>query len=493
MTSDRQVRVRFAPSPTGYFHVGGARTALFDWLYARHYNGKFILRIEDTDRTRYNPAAIPDLLDALRWLGLFWDEGPDVGGKYGPYYQSDRLHLYRHYAEQLVHDGHAYYCYCSAERLAALREEQRAARVSPGYDRHCRFLTQQQIQDYQSQGISPVIRLAVPLEGTTEVDDLLRGRIVFDNRQLDDLVLLKSDGFPTYHLGVVVDDHLMDITHITRGEEWLSSTPKHVLLYRALGWEMPVTAHLPTILDPSGHGKLSKRKKQSADGSEHLIYVHEFREAGYLPEAMFNFLAMVGWSLDDKTEFMEREDFIKHFSLEKVSRSAAAFSYDKLDYMNAAYIRSLGMNDLAGRLQRVLLAKGWNASFDKVYALVPLVRERLETLEDVSSLVDFVFQDIDYPADMLVQDKLDRKSASAVLASAGRVLAQVAFTEDAVEQALRAEVDHLGLKARQYFGCLRVACTGRSVSPPLMGLIIVMGREMVMNRLVQAQNKLQAF
>ncbi|MCE5258860.1 MAG: glutamate--tRNA ligase [Chloroflexi bacterium] len=489
---NKEVRVRFAPSPTGYFHVGGARTALFDWLYARHNNGKFILRIEDTDRTRYNPAAIPDLLDALRWLGLFWDEGPEVGGKYGPYYQSDRLHFYRQYAQQLVDSGHAYRCYCSAERLTALRDEQRAAKLSPGYDRHCRCLTQKQVQDYEAQGIQPVIRLAVPLEGITVVEDLLRGRIEFDNRQLDDLVLLKSDGFPTYHLGVVVDDHLMEITHITRGEEWLSSMPKHVLLYQALGWEMPVTAHLPTILDPSGHGKLSKRKKQSADGSEHLTYVHEFREAGYLPEAMFNFLAMVGWSLDDKTEFMEREDFIRHFSLEEVSRSAAAFSYDKLDHMNAAYIRSLGYNDLAGRLQRTMLAAGVKTDFATMLALVPLVRERLETLEDITSLVDFVFQEIDYPAALLIQDKTDKLQTLAILESAAVALRTSGFDETELEQTLRPEVERLGLKARQYFGCLRVACTGRTVSPPLMGLMSVMGRDTILKRIQVAHSKLEA-
>lgn len=489
----KPVRVRFAPSPTGYFHVGGARTALFDWLYARHHNGKFILRIEDTDRTRYNPGAVPDLLESLRWLGLFWDEGPDVGGQFGPYYQSDRLHLYHQYTEQLVTGGQAYRCYCSPERLEALRDEQRTAKLSPGYDRHCRHLTQKQVSDYEAQGVKPVIRLAVPLEGVTAVDDLLRGHIEFDNRQLDDLVLLKSDGFPTYHLGVVIDDHLMEISHITRGEEWLSSAPKHVLLYRALGWDVPIIAHLPTILDPSGHGKLSKRKKKSDDGVEHLIYVHEFRDAGYLPEAMFNFLATVGWSYDDKTEFFYRDELIRYFDLQRVSRSAAAFSYDKLDHMNATYIRSLGANDLAGRLQRVMLRAGIQADFATMLALVPLVRERLETLEDITTLVDFVFQEIQYAPALLIQDKMDRASALAVLASAEQVLSEIAdYTESSLEQALRPEVDKLGLKAKQYFGCLRVACTGRIVSPPLMGLMSVMGREAILSRIRSAHALLEA-
>ena len=338
-----------------------------------------------------------------------------------------------------------------------------------------------------------MVRLAVPLEGVTVVDDLLRGRIEFENRQLDDLVLLKSDGFPTYHLGVVIDDHLMEISHITRGEEWLSSAPKHVLLYRALGWDMPIIAHLPTILDPSGHGKLGKRKKKSDDGVEHLIYVHEFRDAGYLPEAMFNFLAMVGWSYDDKTEYFERDELIRYFDLQKVSRSAAAFSYDKLDHMNATYIRSLGANDLAGRLQRVMLQAGIQADFATMFALVPLVRERLETLEDITTLVDFVFQEIQYAPALLIQDKMDRTSALAVLAGAEQVLSEIAdYTESVLEQALRPEVDKLGLKAKQYFGCLRVACTGRVVSPPLMGLMIVMGRETVLRRIRYAHTLLEA-
>ena len=343
------VRVRFAPSPTGYLHVGGARTALYNWLFARHYGGRFILRIEDTDRTRYDADAIPDLLAGLRWLGLCWDEGPEVGGEYGPYYQSDRVHLYREHAQALVSAGKAYPCYCSPERLQQVREQQRAAKLPPGYDRHCRHLTRAQIADYEAQGIKPVIRLAVPSEGHTAFEDVLRGHISVDNRQLDDLVLLKSDGFPTYHLGVVVDDHLMAITHVMRGDEWLSSVPKHVLLYQAFGWEMPTLIHLPTILDPSGAGKLSKRKKKLADGREMLTFVHEFRQAGYLPEALVNFLALVGWSYDGQTEFFSRDALIRYFDIDKISKSPAAFSYDKLEYMNATYIRELGHNDLAGR------------------------------------------------------------------------------------------------------------------------------------------------
>jgi glutamyl-tRNA synthetase len=488
------VRVRFAPSPTGYFHVGGARTALYNWLFARHHGGKFILRIEDTDRTRYEAHALSDLLDSLRWLGLGWDEGPDVGGKHGPYYQSDRVALYQECAEQLVAQGLAYRCYCSAERLEQLREEQRVAGAPAGYDRHCRYLTSVETAEYEAQGIRPVIRLAIPAEGVTEFDDLLRGHIVVGNRQLDDLVLLKSDGFPTYHLANVVDDHLMGITHIMRGDEWLSSVPKHVLLYQAFGWPMPVQAHLPTILDPSGKGKLSKRKKRLPDGREMLVYVHEFRQAGYLPEAMVNFLALVGWSYDGQTEFFSRDELIRYFDLEKVSKSPASFSYDKLDYMNAATIRGLGHNDLAGRLLPVLMNAHLEADFETVLALTPLVRERIKTLNDIVPMVDFVFAErLDYDAALLVPKGMDRAGTLRALQAAQETLAALTpFTEEAMEQALRPLGDGLGLKANQFFGAIRVACTGKTVTPPLFGTLAVLGPEKTLQRIEQARQALAA-
>ena len=365
------VRVRFAPSPTGFFHLGSARTALYDWLFARHHGGKFILRIEDTDRGRYHPEAMPDLLGSLRWLGWMWDEGPEVGGSYGPYYQSDRVDIYREYAEQLIAEGKAYRCYCTPERLEALRAEQRAAGVKPGYDRHCRHLTREQISESEAHGIKPVVRLSVPVEGQTFFEDRLRGRITVDNAELDDLVLLKSDGFPTYHLAVVIDDHLMEISHVLRGEEWLSSSPKHALLYDAFGWPMPELVHLPTILDPSGKGKLSKRKVRVPGETERLTYIHEFRSAGYLPEAMMNFLSLVGWAYDSETEYFTRDELTQYFDLDRVSKSSSAFSYDKLDHMNAVYIRGLGDNDLTNRLLQILLEAGVPADFGTLLAFAP--------------------------------------------------------------------------------------------------------------------------
>jgi len=484
-----KVRVRFAPSPTGYLHVGGARTALFNWLFARHNGGQFLLRIEDTDRTRYVPQAIPDLLDGMRWLGLFWDEGPEVGGDYGPYYQSDRAHLYRQHAEELVAKGLAYRCYCSPERLESMRRERRAAGLPYGYDRHCRTLTKKQIADYEAQGVRPVIRLAVPLEGTTEFNDLFRGHISVKNEQLDDLVLLKSDGLPTYHLANVVDDHYMAITHILRADEWLASVPKHVLLYQAFGWQLPVQAHLPVILDPSGKGKLSKRKRKLPDGRDMLTYVHEFKRAGYLPESMINFLALVGWSYDGQIEYFTRSELIRRFELERVHKAPAAFSYDKLDHMNATYIRSLGANDLSGRLLQVLLDAGFDADIDTVLRMAPLVRERLTTLQDVIGWVDFVFDDdVEYAADLLIQKGMDRESTLTALRSAERVLSSLESFDDEerLEAALRALADELGLKAGQLFGSIRVAVTGKKVAPPLFGTLAILGRKKVLGRLGKA-------
>ena len=490
----RDVRVRFAPSPTGYLHVGGARTALFNWLFARHHGGKFILRIEDTDRTRYEPEALPDLIESLRWLGFYWDEGPEIGGRFGPYYQSDRASLYRQYAEQLIAGGQAYRCYCSSERLQALRETQRAAKVSPGYDRHCRQLTREQVADYEAQGIKPVVRLAVPREGATEFDDVLRGHISVNNAQVDDLVLLKSDDFPTYHLANVIDDHLMAITHIMRGEEWLSSVPKHVLLYDAFGWEMPIQAHLPTILDPSGKGKLSKRKKKLPDGRQMLTYVHEFRQAGYLPEAMVNFLALVGWAYDGQTDFFGRDDLIELFTLDKVSKAPGAFSYDKLDFMNASYTRNLGDNDLSGRMMGVFALAGLSVDYGTMLKLVPLVRERIKVLPDAVPLVDFFFSnELRYDPQLLIQKKMDRESTLKALRTAAAALGSLQdFGEESIESVLRAKADALGLKVGQFFGCIRVACSGRTVSPPLFGTLSVLGQQVVVKRISQAISQLEA-
>lgn len=483
--TDKPVRVRFAPSPTGYLHVGGARTALYNWLFARHHGGTFILRIEDTDRTRYDAKALEDIFDSLRWLGLSWDEGPQVGGDYGPYAQSERLEIYQKYARQLVEEGHAYYCYCSPERLVQARE-QHGRGGQTGYDRHCRYLTAKQRADYEAQGIVPVVRLKVPLEGQTTFYDVIRGQTTVDNTTLDDLVLLKSDGFPTYHLANVVDDHLMEITHIMRGDEWLPSVPRHVLLYQAFGWEIPVYAHLPIILSPTGKGKLSKRHGG--------VEVRYFRERGYLPEAMVNFLARVGWSYDDKTELFTREELIARFDLDGVNKSPAAFSYEKLEWMNGVYIRNLSSDDLAQRLVPFLAAglgieENELRKRQELKELVPLVRERLKTLADITDWADFLFmEEIAYDHQLLIAKKTTPADCALALNRTLELLESLPeFSEEAMETALRGLADDLNMKPGQLFGIIRVAVTGKTVTPPLFGTLRILGRERVLSRLAHAR------
>jgi len=481
--TDQPVRVRIAPSPTGYFHVGSARTALFNWLFARHHGGRFIVRIEDTDRTRLHPDAVSDAAASLRWLGLDWDEGPEVGGDYGPYCQSERLPLYQQYAERLVADGQAYRCYCSAERLEALREEQRREKREIGYDRHCRTLTAAERAEREAEGITPVIRLKAPLEGQSTFHDLLYGTITVDNATLDDLVLLKSDGFPTYHLANVVDDHLMAISHIMRGDEWLPSVPKHVLLYEAFGWERPVYAHLPLILAPSGQGKLSKRHGG--------VEIREFRRQGYLPEAMVNYLARLGWSFDDKTEIFTREELVRAFDLPGVNSSPARFSYERLEWLNGFYIRQMPAAELAERLVPYMSEAGIIVTAAEMQPLVPLVQERLRKLSEVPSWTDFFFQEPAVSQQLLVSGKVSAEQALAVLHRSRDLLAGLPdFAPEALEPPLRVLADELGLKAGQLLGVLRAAATGKTVTPPLFETLAVLGPAKTLARLDRAAEAL---
>jgi glutamyl-tRNA synthetase len=460
--------------------VGSARTALFNWLFARHHNGSFIVRIEDTDQSRYQPDAVADTVASLRWLGLDWDEGPQVGGDYGPYYQSQRLDLYEHYADALVKQDKAYLCYCSPERLAALREEQRAKKGDVGYDRRCRSLTDAQRADQEAQGIRPVVRLKAPLEGQTTFHDVLFGTITVENETLDDLVLLKSDGFPTYHLANVVDDHLMEISHIMRGDEWLPSVPKHILLYEAFGWEVPIYAHLPLILAPSGKGKLSKRHGG--------VEVRDFRLGGYLPEAVVNYLARVGWSYDDKTEIFDRQELIRYFDLPGINNSPARFSYERLESMNAHYVRQLDASDLAQRLAPTLQAQGISVTAQELLPIVPLIQERLKTLGEAMGWIDFFFQpEVELVPDMLTGKKMTADESLGALCAARDVLAGLPdFGVADIEHSLRALAEQLGLKVGQLLGIIRVAITGKRVAPPLFESLAILGRDKTLNRLDRA-------
>lgn len=483
--SEKPARTRYAPSPTGFFHVGGARTALYSYLLAKKNGGSFIIRIEDTDQKRYNPEAVGNLLDGLRYLGLQWDEGPEAGGAYGPYYQTERLAYYQKYTGQLLEAGHAYRCFCTAERLAQLAEDQQRHKEQPGYDRACRYIDPAESDRRAAAGEPFTVRLKVPLEGSITLQDAIRGPVTVENKLVQDAVLVKSNGIPTYHFAVVVDDHLMEITHVLRGEEWLGSFPIHLHLYHFFGWSAPVFAHLPLILNPAGKGKMSKREDRAPDGSVFPVFVHTFKELGYLPEAMMNYLALVGWSYDDKTEIMTREELIERFSLERVNASPAAFNYDKLDNFNGIYIRKLDVADLTDRLLPYLHNAGVKADRATMLKITPLIQERLVKLTEAAEKVDFFFTDNlpEFDLNLLIPKKMTLEDVGPMLLKARTVLAECPFTHDALEAALKQVAEESGLKPAAFYQPLRVAVSGKTVAPPMFGSLEVLGRERVLARI----------
>ena len=478
------VRVRYAPSPTGEPHLGNIRTALFNWLFARNKGGVFIVRIEDTDQGRKVPGAEEVILEALEWLGIDWDEGPGKDGPYGPYIQSERLPHYEEHARWLLNQGHAYRCYCTPERLDAMRKEQQARKQPPGYDRRCRDLTPEGEAKAAAENPNRVVRFKMPLEGQIIFNDLLRGDVEFDASLLDDFVILKSDGFPTYHLANVVDDHLMEITHVMRAEEWLPSAPRHKALYAALGYPMPRIVHLPMILGPD-RSKLSKRH-----GSTSVL---TYRDEGYLPEAMVNFMALLGWSLDDHTELISRDDLTKSFSLDRVTVSPAAFNREKLDWFNGVYVRNLATEDLADRLMPWLesglpeeVPRPLDA--DYVRSVVPPVQDRLRKLSEGPELTSFFFvEQPRYNPLHIIQKGMVRDDAREALRRTLAVLEPVReWAAGKLETALRPLAGELELTTGQLFGALRVALTGRSAAPPLFQTMEVLGKERCMARLKSA-------
>ena len=483
-----EVRVRFAPSPTGYLHIGGARTAIYDWLLARRTGGKFLLRIEDTDRNRFVPDSLDDILASLRWLGLQWDEGPEVGGDYGPYFQSERLNLYHQYAQQLVNEGKAYYCYCTSERLQELRKSQENAKVQAGYDRLCRTLSAEECAERNQAGLRRVIRFKTPLNGRTVVNDLIRGELVFENETLEDLVLIKSDGFPTYHFANVVDDHLMKISHVLRGDEWIASTPVHVLLYQAFGWQPPQFAHLSIFLSPDGKGKLSKRHGATS--------VKEYREQGYLPEALFDFLLLLGWNPGTEQEIFAKEGAAQVFGLDRVNASPVKFSTDKLNWYNGIYIRSLAHEDLAARclpfLQKANLLPDPCPPERLAYlvSLIPLVQERMKLLTDAPQLLDiFLQEEIPIPTkEVLIPRKMDQETTLRVLNHVYSALQGVAddFQEGELEAALRELATKLEMHDGQIFMPIRVAISGRTATPGIFESLHALGKGRVLQRIQAA-------
>ncbi len=482
--------------------MGNVRTALFNWLFARHEGGRFVLRIEDTDQTRKVPGAVDTILQGLRWLGLDWDEGPEafdpssgrgLDGPHGPYYQSERLEHYHSAAEKLLEAGQAYRCYCPPERLEQVRAEQQRRKEPPRYDRHCRDLSEAERQEREAEGATAVIRFKTPLSGETSFHDLVRGEVTFDNSTLDDFVIIKSDRYPTYHLAVVVDDHLMGITHVLRAEEWLPSAPRHLLLYQALGYEPPLFAHLPMVLGKD-RARLSKRHGATS--------VLDYEEQGFLPEAMFNFIGLLGWSLDDRTEIISREQFIQHFSLERIVKNPAIFDIDKLYWMNGVYMRSLPVERLAEllceRLERDL-SPDVPRPLDRAYVarMVPLVQERLKRLDEAHDLMEFFFlgDELDYTRDVLLGKAFagkPREAAKALEVVRERVVPLPEWDRESLEGVLRPLAGDLGLKTGDLFMLIRVAVTGRSVAPPLFQSMEVLGREKCLSRLDWALKRLEA-
>lgn len=489
-------RVRFAPSPTGFLHLGGLRTALFDWLYARHTGGQFILRIEDTDQKRFNPESLDDLMRSLRWLGLEWDEGPDIGGPHAPYIQSERRAIYRQYADWLVDHGKAYHCYTSEAEL----EELRAA--GKPYDRRHRDLTPEQRAAFEAEGRPYVIRFAAPLTGSTTVYDAIRGPITVENSSVVDPVLLKSDGLPTYHLAVVVDDHLMEITHVLRGEEWIPSAPLHVMIFDAFGWSAPIFVHLPVILDPSGKGKMSKRKTV-VDGREFSPFVRDYISGGYLPDAMFNFLANMGWSYDAEQEIFTREEAISRFDVADISPKATALPFGKLEWMNGVYIRRMAPAQFAEAVAPYIAAdlgiNGESLRHDRrLIELAPLIQERIKVLTEATPLVDWAFapaEQITYPdPTLLIGKKLTAAESIDVLKASARIVADIEpFEVSALEAAFRSSAEAMQVKLGSFLAPVRVAITGKPVSPPLFESMHVLGRAETLERIGNAIQALRLY
>ena len=458
-----KVRVRIAPSPTGDPHIGTAYASLFNFAFAAKNKGKFILRIEDTDRSRLVRGTEKKIFDALRWLGLNWDEGPDIGGTYGPYKQSERLEKYKKFAKDLVNTKKAYYCDCSLERLKKVRDDQQKKSQLTQYDKKCRN---------RNLKASPntVVRLTVPSDGETFFQDEVRGKIGFKNTEIDDQVLLKSDGFPTYHLASVVDDHLMEITHVIRAEEWLSSTPKHVLLYQAFGWQIPKFVHLPLLRNPD-KSKISKRKNPVS-----LIW---YKDQGYLPAALLNYLANLGWSMRDDKEIFSLDEFIDNFSFERIDPAGPIFDVQKLDWMNGEYIRKTDNEELEN-----LLSEFTKVKKEDVRRVLPLIKERMKKLSEFDELTDFFFKEQIKPDFSQVVKKYDQQLKEEVSNKVGNELEKVSnWVIEDIEKTVETEQKSIDWSKSDFYMVLRMAVSGSTTTPPLFEMMEVIGKAKVIKRL----------
>ena len=485
--TQQEVRVRIAPSPTGAPHVGTAYIGLFNYAFARAHGGTFLIRIEDTDQLRSTLRSESAILRALRWIGLQWDEGPDVGGAYGPYRQSERLPIYQKYAQELIDGGAAYRCWCTAERLEAMRQQQRQAKQPMRYDGHCRDLSEADAKAMAHSGGASVVRLRVTPGGTTVVHDAFREPIAFDHQQIDDQILLKSDGYPTYHLANVVDDHLMRISHVIRAEEWISSLPKHVLLYQAFGWEPPVFMHMP-LLRNTDKSKISKRKNP--------VSLEYYERQGYLPEAMCNFLALLGWSMPDDREIFSLSEMIENFTFERIRLGGPVFDLQKLEWLNGMYLRQLSPDELTHRLYEQVIAPKRQRFTDKAYlqAITPLLQERLRTLGDFSDMSVFFYDmPLLYDATLLVPKGHKPRETANILADVSEQFQQYdgPWQDAALEAVMRTYLERAKWDARSLFMTLRIVMTGRTASPPLFAVMQVLGKEVCLTRLEDAIATLQ--
>jgi glutamyl-tRNA synthetase len=482
------VRVRFAPSPTGYLHVGGARSALFNYLFAKRHGGTFILRIEDTDQSRFVEGAMKEIYDSLRWLGLNWDEGPEAGGECGPYIQSQRLAIYKEHAGKLLATGHAYRCFCTSERLTALREEQEKNKLQLGYDKKCRVLSDQESNDLLARGTPHVVRLKIPQGRKVVFEDKIRGPIEYNSDVLDDLVLLKTDGFPTYHLANVVDDHLMSITHVLRGDEWITSTPRHVLLYEALGWTPPVFAHLPVILSEDGK-KLSKRKGAAS--------VMDYKRAGYLPEALFNFLALLGWAPGNDREKMTVQETIDAFSLDHVSPKAAVFDEKKLEWMNGMYMAERTSASLVPEVVPAWREKGWvdaktPDSDPFILTVIDLLKGRSKKTTELIDNAGYFFKDPVEYEEKAVKKNFNHIAQDIINKLIVKMLQVERFDDKTLDALYRDYSESIQTPVGQLIHPTRLAISGVSFGPGLFELMSALGKETVVRRMKAAELFIQS-
>jgi len=477
-----------APSPTGRTHIGSGRTALYNYLLARQTGGQFILRIEDTDQKRYVPGAEEELIESLRWLGLDWDEGPDIGGPHAPYHQSERRQIYQDHARQLIEKNQAYYCFCTPDRLEKLRQQQHKLKQPLLYDGTCRNIDPEQAERRAAGGERHVIRFKTPKEGSITATDLLRGEITVENKVLDDYILVKSDGLALYHLAAMVDDHLMGISHVMRGSEWLSTFPLHAHIIRAFGWQEPVWVHLSVFLKPSGKGKMSKRESEQLIQDGHSIFIKDLASQGYIPEAVVNWVSLMGWSYDDRTEYFTMPDLIQKFSLQRLNPSPSAINFTKLDHFNGLHIRNLAIEDLAERVKPFLTKASYSVRDEKLLQIAPIIQERLVSLEDAVPFAGFFFKaDVHpKPEELIGKGMTPKESAEAARRAYQRLQLLDPINHNTAEEPLRQLAEELELKAGQLFGILRVAVTGQTVSPPLFESMEIIGKEKVMERIQQA-------